>query len=33
MFFNKKENDIDSWGQYNHKGYQRVLRINEKIKK
>ena len=33
MFFNKKENDIDSWGQYNHKGYQRVLRINEEIKK
>ena len=32
MFFDKKENNIDSWGNYNDKSYQRVLKINENIK-
>ena len=32
LFFDKKENNIDSWGLYNKKGYQRVLRIDEKLK-
>ena len=30
MFFDKKRNNVDSWGEYNYKGYQRVLKINEK---
>lgn len=30
MFFDKKEDNVDSWGQPNTRGYQRVLRINEK---
>lgn len=29
MFFDKKKNNIDTWGQYNDKGYQRVNRIDE----
>ena len=33
LFFDKKENNIDSWDMYNEKGYQRVLRIDEKLKK
>ena len=30
MFFDKKENNIDSWNMPNDKGYQRVLRIDAK---
>ena len=30
MFFDRKENNIDSWGMLNDKGYQRVLRIDVK---
>lgn len=30
MFFDKNENNIDSFGKYNHKKYQRVLRIDSK---
>jgi len=33
MFFDKNENGIDSWGEYNVKGFQKVLRIDEKIKR
>ncbi len=33
MFFDKKENNIDSWGEYNYKQYQRVLRIDAKTNK
>ncbi len=29
MFFDKNENNIDSWGCYNEKAYQRVLKIDE----
>ena len=29
MFFDRDENNIDSWNQYNERGYQRVLRIDE----
>ena len=32
MFFDKNENNIDSWDEYNVKGFQRVLRIDENIK-
>ena len=32
MFFDKEETNIDPWGMYNEKGYQRVLRIDEKRK-
>lgn len=31
MFFDKNENNIDSWDEYNVKGFQRVLRIDENI--
>lgn len=31
MFFDKKENNIDSFGIYNEQGYQRVLRIDDKL--
>lgn len=33
MFFDKYENNIDSWDEYNVKGFQRVLRIDEEIKR
>ena len=33
MFFDKNENGIDPWGEYNVKNYQKVLRIDEKIKR
>ena len=33
MFFDKNENNIDSWDEYNVKGFQRVLRIDENIKR
>ena len=33
MFFDKNENNIDSWDEYNINGYQRVLRIDESIKR
>ena len=32
MFFDKNENNIDSWDEYNIKGFQKVLTIDEKIK-
>ncbi len=32
MFFDKKQNNIDSWGEYNKKGYQKILKINEERK-
>ena len=32
MFFDRDENNIDSWNQYNERGYQRVLKIDEKRK-
>ena len=31
MFFDKNENNIDPWDEYNVKGFQKVLRINEPI--
>ena len=30
MFFDRNENNVDSWGEYNSKKYQRVLRIDSK---
>ena len=30
MFFDKENNNIDTWGQYNKNGYQRVKKINTK---
>lgn len=30
MFFDRNENNIDNCGEYNHKKYQRVLRIDSK---
>ena len=33
MFFDKYENNIDSWDEYNVNGFQRVLRIDENIKR
>ena len=33
MFFDKNENGIDSWDEYNVKGFQKVLRIDENIKR
>ena len=32
MFFDRNENNIDSWDEYNVKGFQKVLRIDEEIK-
>ena len=32
MFFDKKENGIDSWDEYNVNNFQKVLRIDEKKK-
>ncbi len=32
MFFDKKEDNYDSWNKYNEDGYQRVLKINERPK-
>ena len=32
MFFDRKQNGIDSWNEYNVKGFQKVLRIDEEIK-
>ena len=31
MFFDKNDNGIDSWDEYNVKNFQKVLRIDEKI--
>ena len=31
MFFDYNLNNIDNWGKYNSQGYQRVLRIDEKM--
>lgn len=33
MFFDRNENNIDSWDEYNVKGFQKVLKINEEIKR
>lgn len=33
MFFDKNENGIDPWEEYNALGFQKVLRIDEKIKR
>ena len=33
MFFDKNANGIDSWDEYNVKNFQKVLRIDEKIKR
>ena len=32
MFFDRNENNIDSWDEYNVKGFQKVLRKDEEIK-
>ncbi len=33
MLFDRKKDNMDSWGVYNKNNYQRVLRIDEKIKR
>lgn len=33
MFFDRNENGIDPWEEYNVKGFQKVLRIDEEIKR
>ena len=33
MFFDKNDTNIDSWGLYNKNNYQRVRKIDEKIKR
>ena len=30
MFFDKNDNNIDSWGVYNNNNYKRVRKINDK---
>ena len=32
MFFDRNNDNIDSWGIYNDKGYQRVRRIDEEVR-